>query len=46
MTSPATSAADWVREQKAAYASAEHRPVGSFAAFMDAYGAAEQRGTE
>jgi len=43
MTSPATSAADLVREQKAAYARGEPRPVGSFGAILGAYAAAQQR---
>ncbi len=38
MTAP-TDALTWVREQRDAYAHGEHRPEGSFAAIMGAYGA-------
>lgn len=39
MTSPTKDPAEWLREQKQAYEHGEHRPVGSFAAIMGAYGA-------
>jgi len=38
MTAP-TDALTWVREQRDAYAHGEHRPEGSFAVIMGAYGA-------
>ncbi len=39
MTSPTKTTLNWVQQQKEAYEHGQHRPEGSFAAIMGAYGA-------